>query len=89
MLPYRRQAPAAGQHPGDGQGQDRGQVMAHAPTVPGISHVPENLDQGLARQGGRGGGCIGGVTSLVTGLSRRLHRHRAGHAAPTSTRQTH
>ena len=32
---------------------------------------------------------IGGVTSLVTGLSRRLHRHRAGHAAPTSTRQTH
>lgn len=25
---------------------------------------------------------IGGVTSLVTGLSRRLHRHRAGHAAP-------
>ena len=32
---------------------------------------------------------IGGVTSLVTGLSRRLHRHHAGHAAPTSTRQTH
>ena len=32
---------------------------------------------------------IGGVTSLVTGLSRRLHRHRAGHAAPTPTRQTH
>ena len=56
VLPYRRQAPAAGQHPGDGQGQDRGQVMAHAPKVPGISHVPENLDQGLARQGGRGGG---------------------------------
>ena len=56
VLPYRRQAPAAGQHPGDGQGQDRGQVMAHAPKVPGISHVPENLDQGPARQGGRGGG---------------------------------
>lgn len=56
VLPYRRQAPAAGQHLGDGQGQDRGQVMAHAPKVPGISHVPENLDQGLARQGSRGGG---------------------------------
>ena len=33
-----------------------GRPQAHAPTVPGISHVPENLDQGLARQGGRGGG---------------------------------
>ncbi|EJF44546.1 hypothetical protein HMPREF1318_3113 [Actinomyces massiliensis F0489] len=32
---------------------------------------------------------IGGLTSLVTGLSRRLHRHRAGHAAPAPTRQTH
>lgn len=33
-----------------------GRPQAHAPTVPGINHVPENLDQGLARQGGRGGG---------------------------------
>ena len=32
-----------------------GRPQAHTPTVPGISHVPENLDQGLARQDGRGG----------------------------------
>ena len=32
---------------------------------------------------------IGGVTTQVTGLSRRLHRHHAGHAAPAPTHQTH
>lgn len=39
-----------------GQGQDRGLVVAHAPPVSGVGHGPENLSQGLARQGGCGGG---------------------------------
>ena len=56
MLPYRRQAATAGEHSGDGQGQDRGQAVVHAPPVPGVGDVPENLGQGLARQGVRGGG---------------------------------
>ena len=56
MLPYRSQAPAAGQHSGHGQGQDRRQVMTHTAPVAWVGDVPENLDQGLARQGGRGGG---------------------------------
>lgn len=32
---------------------------------------------------------IGGATPSATGLSRSLHRHRAGHAAPAPTRQPH
>ena len=55
MLPYRRQAPGTGQNPGDGQGQDRGQASSARP-IAEVGHVPENLGQGLARQGGRGGG---------------------------------
>ena len=34
------QAATAGQHPRHGQGQDRGQVVAHTAPVPGIGHVP-------------------------------------------------
>ena len=34
VLPYRRQAPAAGQHPGDGQGQYRGQASSAGPDGP-------------------------------------------------------
>ena len=41
VLPYRCWAPVAGQHPGDGRGQHRGQVVAHTAAVPGISHPPE------------------------------------------------
>ena len=55
VLPYRRQAPGTGQSPGDGQGQDRGQASSARP-IAEVGHVPENLGQGLARQGGRGGG---------------------------------
>ena len=55
MIPYRRQPPASSQDPGDGQGQDLGQVVAHTRPALGISHVPENLGQELARQGSRGG----------------------------------
>jgi len=55
VLPYRRQAPGTGQNPGDGQGQDRGQASSARP-IAEVGHVPENLGQGLARQGGRGGG---------------------------------
>lgn len=38
--------------PRDGQEQDRGQVTARAPTLPGTAHVLKDPDQGLARQGG-------------------------------------
>ena len=55
VLPYRCQAPATGQHPRHGQGQHRRQVMAYPAPVAGIGKVPENLGQGLARQGGRRG----------------------------------
>ena len=41
VLPYRCWAPVAGQHPGDGRGQHRGQVVAHTAAVPGISHPLE------------------------------------------------
>ena len=41
VLPYRCWAPVAGQHPGDGRGQHRGQVVAHTAAVSGISHPPE------------------------------------------------
>ena len=56
VLPYRRQAPASREHPRHDQGQDRGQVMAHAPPMARVGHVLENLSQGLARQDIRGGG---------------------------------
>ena len=56
VLPDGRQAPAACQHSRHGQGQDREQAVAHAPPIPGVGDVPENLGQGLARQGRRGGG---------------------------------
>ena len=55
VLPDSRQAPTTGQHPRDGQGQHRRQVMAYPAPVEGIGKVPENLGQGLARQGGRRG----------------------------------
>jgi len=48
VLPYRCQAPTTGQHPRDGQGQHRRQVMAYPAPVAGIGKVPENLGQGLA-----------------------------------------
>jgi len=48
VLPYRRQAATASQHSRDGQGQDCEQAVAHAPPVPRVSDVPENLGQGLA-----------------------------------------
>ena len=56
VLPDGRQAPAACEHSGHGQGQDCEQAVAHAPPIPGVGDVPENLGQGLARQDGRGGG---------------------------------
>ena len=56
VLPDGRQAPAACEHSRHGQGQDREQAVAHAPPIPGVGDVPENLGQGLARQGRRGGG---------------------------------
>ena len=52
--PGGRQAPAACEHSGHGLGQDCEQAVAHAPPIPGVGDVPENLGQGLARQGGRG-----------------------------------
>ena len=55
VLPDGRQAPAACEHSRHGQGQDREQAVAHAPPIPGVGDVPENLGQGLARQGRRGG----------------------------------
>ena len=55
VLPDRRQAPASRQYPRHGQAQDRGQGVAHAPPVPRIGHALQDLLQGLARQGGRGG----------------------------------
>ena len=54
VLPYRRQAAASRQYPRHGQGQDRGQGVAHAPPVPGVCHALQDLLQGPARQGGRG-----------------------------------
>ena len=54
VLPDGRQAPAACEHSRHGQGQDCEQAVAHAPPIPGVGDVPENLGQGLARQGGRG-----------------------------------
>ena len=56
VLPDGRQTPAACEHSRHGQGQDREQAVAHAPPIPGVGDVPENLGQGLARQGRRGGG---------------------------------
>lgn len=55
VLPYRRQAATSGQHPGHGQEQHRGQVKAHTASVAWVGDAPENLDQGLVRQGVRGG----------------------------------
>ena len=55
VLPDRRQAAAARQYSRHGQGQDRGQGMANPAPVPGIGHALQDLLQGLARQGGRGG----------------------------------
>ena len=55
VLPDGRQAPAAGEHPGHGQGQDREQAVAHTPPITRVFHILKNLGQGLARQSGRGG----------------------------------
>ena len=55
VLPDGRQAPAACEHSRHGQGQDREQAVARSASVAWVGDVPENLDQGLARQGGRGG----------------------------------
>lgn len=55
VLPYRRQAPASRQYPRHGQAPGRDQGVAHAPPVPRIGHALQDLLQGLARQGGRGG----------------------------------
>ena len=55
VLPDRRQAPASRQDPDHRQAQDRDQGVAHAPPVPRIGHALQDLLQGLARQGGRGG----------------------------------
>ena len=55
VLPDRRQAAASRQYPRHGQAQDRDQGVAHAPPVPRIGHALQDLLQGLARQGGRGG----------------------------------
>ena len=49
------QAPAACEHSGHGQGQGRGWVMTYPAPVAGVGDAPENLGQGPARQGGRGG----------------------------------
>ena len=87
VLPYRRQAAAAGQHPYHGQGQDRKQAVTHAPPIT-RSVMLLRTEPGPARQGGCGGRRHRSVTSLVTGLSRCLHRHRAGHAVPAPTHQT-
>lgn len=48
VLPYHCQAATSDQHPGRGQGQDLGQVIAHAPPVPWVGDVPDNVGQGLA-----------------------------------------
>ena len=55
VLPDGRQAPAAGEHSGHGQGQDREQAVAHTPPITRVFHILKNLGQGLARQSGRGG----------------------------------
>lgn len=55
MFPYRRQAATARQHSGHGQRQDRKQAVAHSASVAWLGDAPENLGQGLARQGVRGG----------------------------------
>ena len=55
VLPDRRQAAASRQYPRHGQAPGRDQGVAHAPPVPRIGHALQDLPQGPARQGGRGG----------------------------------
>ena len=56
VLPNRCQVATARQHSGHSQRQDREQAVARSASVAWVGDVPENLDQGLARQGVRGGG---------------------------------
>ena len=55
VLPDHHQALAPRQDPRHNQTQDRGQIMTHPPPIPRIDHTPKDLDQGLAREGTRGG----------------------------------
>ena len=55
VLPYRRLTATSGLLPGHGAVQQRGGVEAHTASVAWVGDAPENLDQGLVRQGVRGG----------------------------------
>ena len=55
VLAHRPQRTAPRQDPHHRQAQDRGQAVAHPAPVPRILHAFQDLPQGPARQGGRGG----------------------------------